>query len=340
MPRPRPPHLHRQLTRHGRVVWYVRIGKGPRTRLRNPYGGEAFWAEYHAAIAGEPLGGAPAKPGAGSLAWLWDRYRDSGAWDELNTSTRRQRENLMRRVLEQSGKAPFSSINRKSIAAGVLAREKTPVQARKFLDAMKGLFRWALRAEHVHQDPTAGVDPPKRKKTKGFPAWTLDDVDAYQAHWPIGTRQRVWLDVLLYTGLRRGDAVRIGKQHVRDGVARIRTEKSGEDVTVTLPVLPVLQATLDAGPIGDLAWICGERGGPLVKEAFGNEFSQAARAAGVRKSAHGVRKIAAQTAARNGATVHQLMAIFGWITIAQAEVYTREADRERMSSDAIGTLTR
>ena len=44
--------------------------------------------------------------------------------------------------------------------------------------------------------------------------------------WPIGTRQRVWLDVLIYTGLRRGDAVRFGRQHVRDGIATIKTEKT------------------------------------------------------------------------------------------------------------------
>jgi hypothetical protein len=33
-----------------------------------------------------------------------------------------------------------------------------------------------------------------------------------------------------------------------------------------------------------------------------------------------VRKIAATRAADNGATVHELMAIFGWKTIAMAEV--------------------
>ena len=42
-----------------------------------------------------------------------------------------------------------------------------------------------------------------------------------------------WLDVLLYTGLRRGDAVRLGRQHVRNGVATIKTEKN--DTEVTLP---------------------------------------------------------------------------------------------------------
>lgn len=71
-----------------------------------------------------------------------------------------------------------------------------------------------------------------------------DDVQRYERHWPIGTKERVWLGVLLYTGLRRGDAVRLGRQHVRDGVATIRTEKTG--VTVTIPILPVL----DENPAG------------------------------------------------------------------------------------------
>ena len=49
MPRPRPPHLHRQVTRHGKTVWYVRIGKGPRIRIRSAFGTSEFDAEYRAA---------------------------------------------------------------------------------------------------------------------------------------------------------------------------------------------------------------------------------------------------------------------------------------------------
>ena len=58
----------------------------------------------------------------------------------------------------------------------------------------------------------------------------------------------MWLDVLIYTGLRRGDAVRLGRQHVRNGIATVKTEKSSYRVEVTLPILPVLAKTLEAGP--------------------------------------------------------------------------------------------
>jgi integrase len=103
--------------------------------------------------------------------------------------------------------------------------KETPFQARHFLDTMRGLFRWAVEAGLVKVDPTAGVSDPSFPTSEGFPIWTEDDAAAYEKRWPIGTRQRVWFDVLLYTGLRRGDAVRLGRQHVRDGIATIKTER-------------------------------------------------------------------------------------------------------------------
>jgi integrase len=174
----------------------------------------------------------------GSLAWLWERYRETTAWTVLSLATRRQRENIMRGVLKQSGTANATAINRAHIVAGRDRRSPTPAQARHFLDVMRGLFRWALDAGHVKADPTLGIKNPAKPKSGGFPQWTEDEVDLYEARWPIGTKERVWLGVLLYTGLRRSDAVRLGRQHVRDGIAAIRTKKN--DITVTIPILPVL----------------------------------------------------------------------------------------------------
>src|SRR5262245_45990422 len=216
MPRPRPPNLHRELTRHGNAVWYVRVGKGKRVRLRAEYGTPEFTAEYQAAVSGapRPKKGAPA---VGTLAWLIARYRETTAWAGLSVATRRQRENIFKRVIEAAGTASYAKITRKTILDGRERRAHTPAQARHFLDSMRGLFRWAVEAGHAPHNPTAGVGNPKGKKGPGFRPWTEDDVAAYESRWPIGTRQRVWLSVLLYTGLRRGDAVRLGRQHVRNG---------------------------------------------------------------------------------------------------------------------------
>jgi integrase len=337
MPRPRPPHLQRQITQHNRVVWYVRIGKGPRARIRAAFGTPEFDAEYQAAISGAPR---PKKgaPVTGTLAWLVARYRETSAWSELSAATRRQRENIFRQVLDSAGDQPFVKITRSAIIAGRERRAKTPFQARHFLDALRSLFCWALDVGMVKTDPTVGVKNPSRRKGGGFISWSEDHVAAYEARWPIGTPQRVWLDVLLYTGLRRGDAVRFGRQHVGDGIGTIKTEKSRFTVTVTLPILPVLAETLAAGPCGDLTFIAGERGQPLTKESFGNLFRAACRKAGVPGSAHGVRKIAATRAANSGATVAQLEAIFGWSGGQMASLYTRSADRKRLALEGMHML--
>ena len=335
MPRPRPPYLSHEVTRHGRPVWYVRRN-GKRIRLRAEFGTPEFEAEYQAAIAGEPL--KTKSPNEGSFGWLIERYRETAAWSHLSAATRRQRENIFLHVIETAGSQPITKITIATIVAGRERRAATPAQARNFLDAMRGLFRWAADARMVKVDPTISVKNPARKKGPGFRPWTEDDVAAYEQRWLIGTRQRVWLHVLLYTGLRRGDAVRLGRQHVRDGIASLKTEKSGGTVTVTLPILDALAETLAAGPCGDLTFIAGENGCPLTKESFGNLFRDACRAAGVSGSAHGVRKIAATRAANAGATVAELEAIFGWSGGKMAALYTRAADRQRLAKRAIHKL--
>ena len=337
MPRPRPPHLHRETTRHGKAVWYVRVGKGPRIRIKAKFGTPDFAAEYEAALSGIPRAKQGA-PSLGTLAWLIARYRETSAWSSLSLSTRRKRENIFRQILETAGVKPFSHVTTSTIAAGRDRRAATPVQARHFLDALRGLFRWATSAKLVKTDPTIGIDNPTQRKGDGFPAWTEEHVAAYQSRWPIGTHERVWLDVLLYTGLRRGDAVRFGRQHIKDGIGTIKTEKSGFTLAVTIPILPVLAETLAAGPCGDLTFIAGESGQPLKKESFGNQFRDACREAGVPGSAHGVRKIAATTAANNGATVAQLEALFGWSGGGMASLYTRSANRRRLAIDAASKL--
>jgi integrase len=336
MPRPRTLYLQRRLTRHGKVTWYVRVGRGKLVRLRAEYGTPEFAAEYAAARRGAQPPRTTAQ--AGTLGWLVGLYRRSTAWGDLAPATRRQRDNILKQVLAASSAAPLSTIARSDIAAGRDRRRETPYQARHFLDTLRGLFRWALDAELVRFDPTAGVTYPVLKDSGGFPVWAEDDVAAYELRWPLGTKERVWLAVLLYTGLRRGDAVRLGRQHVRDGVAKIRTAKSGGKIEVTIPLLPPLRAALSAGPIGELAFICGAGGGPLTKESFGNEFHDACRAAGIRKSAHGLRKIGATRAALNGATVAQLNAIFGWTGSKMASLYTQSADRDRLAREAMWKL--
>ena len=237
MPRPRPPHLHRQVSRHGKAVWYVRIGKGPRIRIRSGFGAPEFDSEYRAAINRFPARLPSSKESrhgsTGTLAWLVERYRETGAWTNLSLATRRQRENVLKHVLESAGHQPIDKITKATIVAGRDRRAKeTPFQARHFLDTLRGLFRWAVDAGLVKVDPTAGVADPSFPTGEGFPTWTEEDVAAFEKRWPIGTRQRVWLDVLLYTGLkaRRRCPYRTPARPRRHRHHQDREDRHGSDV--------------------------------------------------------------------------------------------------------------
>jgi hypothetical protein len=105
MPRPRPPHLHREVTRHGKAVWYVRLGKGKRIRIKAEFGTPDFEAEYQAAINGRPK--AVKGTAAGSLAWLFEQYREAQVWRDLSLETRKQREAIMRQMIRSAGNQPF-----------------------------------------------------------------------------------------------------------------------------------------------------------------------------------------------------------------------------------------
>jgi len=311
-------------------VWFVRIDKGPRTRIRADFGTPEFNAEYQAAITGRPLA-ATAKFNAKTLGWLIEQYRGSAAWAKLSSATRRQRECILRAISKAAGAEPISRIDKVTIEKGIQRRAERAHAARHFLQTMRGLFEWAIKAQHANLDPTRDLKT-IRPPTDGHPPWPEQGCAAFEKRWRRGTRQRLAYDLLLYTGLRLGDAVRLGRPHVKKGIATIRTEKTGE--IVAIPILPPLQESIDVGPVGELTFIAGERGLPLKKESFGNWFRKQCRAAGVSGSPHGLRKTAATRAADNGATEAQLEAIFGWRGGHMASLYTRAANRAKLHAKA------
>lgn len=332
MPPKRYPYLSRETTRHKKTVWYFRRGK-QRVRLPNEYGSVAFWEAYNTLLAGKPIKPQEALT-SGSMAWLVARYKESGHFASLKPSTRRMRDNILKAILKDNGDVQFVRITKKHIQAGMDRRAETPHAANNFLKVLNGLFTWALANDHVTVNPCSGVE--KRKdKIEGHHTWSLTEVQQYRDFYPVGTRQRLAMDLLLFTGLRRSDIVRIGRQHLKDGVLSIRTEKTGTWVHIT--VFRELSESIEKTPTGDLAFLTSSLGEPFKSAAsFGNWFRKACNAARMNPecSAHGLRKAGATIAANNGASPHELMAMYGWKRLTEAETYTREADKVRLAKGA------
>jgi integrase len=101
-------------------------------------------------------------------------------------------------------------------------------------------------------------------------------------------------------------------------------------VALTIPVLPELEYIIAESPCG-ATFLETQFGQPFTANGVGNWFRRRCNEAGLPHcSAHGLRKA--------GATSHQLMAIFGWKTIKQAEIYTQKADQKRLAGVATRLL--
>lgn len=332
MPKGKVLYLSREKTRHGTWVWYFRRGK-QRVRIREEYGTEEFWRSYNAILEGKRF--VPQKElTSGSLSWLVSRYKESGHFASLKPSTRRMRDNILKGVCGTSGDVQFIRITKKQIQLGMDRRAAHPHAANNFLKVMSGLFKWAVANEMLPSNPCDAVER-RKDKIVGHHTWSLEQVQQYRDFHKVGTKARLAMDLLLFTGLRRSDIVTIGKQHVRNGTISIRTEKT--NVWVHIPIFPELKQSIEQTQTGDLAFLTSGTGKPFSSPAsFGNWFRKTCNEAKMREdcTAHGLRKAGATIAANNGASPHELMAMYGWKRLTEAEVYTRDADKVRLARGA------
>lgn len=338
MPRPRYPYTHHERTRHGNWAWYFRKGKGPRIRLREPWGGPEFVADYEAALTGQPKP-LPPSATAGTLRWLINRYFESAAFAGLKPATQRQKRSALTRVANGDGGSwKLNQVTKKRVMEGLDARRDVPFAGLDFIKAMRSLFRWALAAEHVTEDPTAGIKA-SEPRTEGHHTWTADELAQFDARHPLGSMARVAKDLILYVGPRASDLIVLGRQHVRNGVISYRSIKTG--VEVDAPIIEPLAVSLAAaGVTGQLTFLLTEFGKPFkTVNGFGNWFRKRCNEAGLPHcTAHGIRKASATMAAEGGASDRGLMALYGWTTEKQAGTYTRKADRKKLAQDAADRL--
>ena len=339
--------------RHGNVrVYYRRHGR--KVRLHNLTDTASFLAEYQAAAAAPKKDDAPATgaPAASeSLRWLIQQYYVSGAYrDGLSARTRYVRRGLLDAISEKHGHKPFRLMESRHVEQIMEEKAGFPEAANNRLKALRRLFAWAKRPMRLQRDPTADVPFRECSNPDGFYTWSMEDVRLYEARHAIGTKARLALALLLCTGVRRSDVVRLGRQMERVSFAVVKGERVRvETLHFTefkgrkrmpkhraVPILPELRAVIDASPSGNLTYLVTGFGKPFTANGFGNWLKRRCREAGLEHcSAHGLRKAGATNAAENGATEHQLMAMFGWENPRQAAVYTRKANRDRLAAGAM-----
>jgi integrase len=345
-------HLYRSRDRHGNLRIYFR--RGPRKiRIREPIGSPEFLAVYNSLLAAS--GDQPVRPGAklGTLRWLVHEYTRSSRYVQLDPRTQRVRQLILESACAeptapgsvlQFGDVAVAHVTSKAVRILRDRKRDKPQGSRNRLKALRSMYRWAIEEELLDglEDPTDGV-PYLQTNPGGWHSWTPEEVEQFEAHHGIGTKARLAMALLLYTGQRRSDVVLFGRQHVREGWLRFTQQKgrNRKPITLQLPVLAALQSIIDATPSHGLTFLLTDYSQPFTANGFGNKFRAWCNEAGLPHcSAHGLRKAGAVRAAENGASAHQLCSVFGWLSLKQAEHYTRAAEQKRLARDAMPLLMR
>jgi integrase len=293
---------------------------------------------------------------SGTWRWLCVKYfTECPDYLRLNDRSKRVRRGVLEATFDEpiapgSPKLfrdfPLSQLH--SDAVEVLRDRKltVPEGANNRLKAIRAVFKWAVRKKGLDGRPLVSHNPArevallKSNNPSGYHTWSVEEVRQFEARHPVGTKARLALALFLFTGQRRSDVVSFGRQHVRNGVLAF-TQYKGRNrrpKRLSLPVLPTLQLIIDASPCGALTFLVTEWARPFTQAGFGNWFRDRCVEAGVPGRAHGLRKAGATIAAENGATAHQLMAVFGWDTLKMAEKYTKAADQKRLAQSAMHLL--
>lgn len=347
------PGLYRDTLRSGRVRYVVRMEGNPKRKTALPVGigpdHPAFIEHYYTARAGERFArGAPAEPPqeTGTLDWLAAAYLAHLAAEvtagQKSPLTLRARTGVLRRFCdlpdldgERYGTKRADEMPRRAVIAARDSIMATPAAADTMVKAVKAMFVWAIDQDHVAENPAQRIRR-LHKGGKGATPWRLDDIRKYRDRHAVGTVARLALELALYTGARRDDLPRLGRHNEVAGRLVWQPGKKGS-AQVSLPLAPAFASLLRSCPVVGPTYLLTAHGRPFASgNAFANRFRTWCAEAGIEgRSLHGIRKAMAVMARESGVSTEGIMALLSHTEAQTTEIYTRDADRARLASEAI-----
>jgi integrase len=314
---------------------YFRRKGSPRVRLPGMVGSSEFNKAYEACLAAQPLPVGVGRTKQGSVALAIADYFGSAAFRSLSRGTAGSRRCILEKFREgRPGDLMLAAMPKEFVVA--LLDTMQPHAARNLVKALRGLMKWAAERKLVREDVTQGIKV-KLLRSDGYYTWSEDDIAAFESAHPVGTQARLAMALALYTSQRRSDVIRMGPQHIKNGVLSVRQKKTG--TALAIPVHPELAEIIKATPCGHLTFLSKNGkpyGGEYFSQVFGRWCDEAKLPAEC--SIHGLRKAACTRLADAGCTAHEIAAISGHKTLAEVERYTRKADQARLARAALERL--
>ena len=248
MPRRLPPGCIEDRDRHGNIRIYFRAKGRPKVRLRGMPWTPEFMAEYETA-KGTTKPSNNSGIATGTWRWLCVIYfAECLDYKTLDDRSQRVRRGILEATFDEPtmpGASRFFRdipISQMSADAVEVLRDRKaafPEAANNRVKAIRAVFKWAVKKKFASHNPARDVSKLESNNPSGYHAWTPEEVQQFEQRHPIGTKARLALALLLFTGQRRSDITRLGRQHVRNCRLTFTQHKGRrhKPKQLTLPIL-------------------------------------------------------------------------------------------------------
>jgi enterobacteria phage integrase len=326
------PYVQEYRDRNGKVRRYFRRPGFQRVTLPGTPGSPAFMASYQAALAAErPLIGR--KHREGTIGDLVVNFYKSPYFENLKPRSKRVYRLVLDKFRQEDGHRLVRDMPRR-VAMSIIEEigATRPGMANLTLKAMRRLFGYAIKRDMRADNPFVGIES---YKLGTHHTWSDAEIADYEAVWPIGTRERLAFDLLLYTGQRVGDVAAMRRSDIRNGAIRVRPEKTGDELVI--PLHPNLIRSMKACLSKGLTLFGQANGRPISGAGLSSVIERAARNAGLPAKCvpHGLRKARMRRLAERGATTKEIASVSGHKTLKEVERYTVAADQARLARAAM-----
>lgn len=328
----------------GRDYHYFRTqrdGREVNVRLRGAPGSTAYVAHY--AELRQNLEAAPqlARQPAGSVGAMISAYRASPEFSALAAKTQRDYGRALE-VLRALERFPAAAIRRADVIRlrNKVAERSGPRAADLFVSVASRCFAVGVDLDFAERSPVERIA--RIAESESHAPWPAEARRAFEASRP-SLRLLTAYMIGLWTALRIGDVVRLGRQH-DDGVAiTIRPDKTrgSSGIEAYVPVYSALRRHLDTLPEGRLLFVTDDAGAgaPVRADTLSKEMRAHLDRLGLQGlTFHGLRHTTGTALAEAGASEHEIMAILAHTTQQMASRYTRKVQRRRLATSAMAKL--
>ena len=322
------PYVKQYRDRRGVMRRYFRRGGKTYGPLDGIIGSPEFMESYQGFLGSKPE--LKARRESGTFGRLVTDFYKSVEFANLKPNSRKAYRQVLEGLAKHHGHKRLGLLTRETARALIQKiGDKRPGMANLTKSVLTRVFRVAVDSGQWHINPFARL-PAYKGGTRH--TWTEAELSAFEKRWPLGTRERLAYALLLYTGQRVGDVVRMHRRDVVAGEIHLAQEKT--DAELRLPMHPELTRAMKAMPAQTLSLFAGKRGGTLKRgDDLSKIIRKAVKAAGLppRCKAHGLRKAIMRRMAEGGASSKQMAAVSGHKTLKEVERYTAAANQPKLA---------